>query len=343
MIEAAKTVGSEIPYYCYHPRLSIAANCRMCLVEASQRAEAGAGLPDRASPRAWSIKTTTREGQGAAARGDGVPAAQPPGRLLHLRPGRRVQAAGLLHAATTTSPRGLRGRRRSCEHKRKVLGPARGARPGALHPLHPLRALHGRGGRRSRSWACSAAAATSASTCFPRQASSTATTRCNTVDICPVGALLNRDFRFRARAWFLSAAPSRLHRLLARLHASTPTSWARTPTATARARTRQINKSWMCDQGRLSYKYAEPGPRAAAPVMRPRHEDRARGDRAPRRCRSRGRAAQAARGHRAAGGAGLAGGLERGPARGPAFARDVLGVNEVYVGGRPAGRRRTTS
>ncbi|HEX4622667.1 MAG TPA: 2Fe-2S iron-sulfur cluster-binding protein, partial [Myxococcaceae bacterium] len=35
MIEAAKTVGSEIPFYCYHPRLSIAANCRMCLVETS--------------------------------------------------------------------------------------------------------------------------------------------------------------------------------------------------------------------------------------------------------------------------------------------------------------------
>ena len=34
MIEAAKQVGVEIPYYCYHPRLSIAANCRMCLVEA---------------------------------------------------------------------------------------------------------------------------------------------------------------------------------------------------------------------------------------------------------------------------------------------------------------------
>jgi NADH-quinone oxidoreductase subunit G len=35
MIEAAHEVGSEIPYYCYHPRLSIAANCRMCLVEVS--------------------------------------------------------------------------------------------------------------------------------------------------------------------------------------------------------------------------------------------------------------------------------------------------------------------
>nr|MCU0702041.1 2Fe-2S iron-sulfur cluster-binding protein [Myxococcaceae bacterium] len=35
LIEAAKKAGSEIPYYCYHPRLSIAANCRMCLVETS--------------------------------------------------------------------------------------------------------------------------------------------------------------------------------------------------------------------------------------------------------------------------------------------------------------------
>ncbi|HMK73494.1 MAG TPA: 2Fe-2S iron-sulfur cluster-binding protein, partial [Myxococcaceae bacterium] len=35
MITAAKTVGADIPYYCWHHRLSIAANCRMCLVEAS--------------------------------------------------------------------------------------------------------------------------------------------------------------------------------------------------------------------------------------------------------------------------------------------------------------------
>ena len=35
VIEAAKSVGIEIPYYCYHKRLSIAANCRMCLVEMS--------------------------------------------------------------------------------------------------------------------------------------------------------------------------------------------------------------------------------------------------------------------------------------------------------------------
>ena len=35
VIEAAASVGVSIPYYCWHKRLSIAANCRMCLVEMS--------------------------------------------------------------------------------------------------------------------------------------------------------------------------------------------------------------------------------------------------------------------------------------------------------------------
>jgi len=33
ILEAAKTAGIEIPHYCYHPKLSVAGNCRMCLVE----------------------------------------------------------------------------------------------------------------------------------------------------------------------------------------------------------------------------------------------------------------------------------------------------------------------
>jgi NADH-quinone oxidoreductase subunit G len=34
MIEAARLAGVEIPHYCYHPHLSIAGNCRMCMCEA---------------------------------------------------------------------------------------------------------------------------------------------------------------------------------------------------------------------------------------------------------------------------------------------------------------------
>jgi len=33
LIEAAAKVGVEVPYYCYHPNLSIAGNCRMCKVK----------------------------------------------------------------------------------------------------------------------------------------------------------------------------------------------------------------------------------------------------------------------------------------------------------------------
>ena len=33
MIEAARLAGEDIPHYCYHPHLSVAGNCRMCTVE----------------------------------------------------------------------------------------------------------------------------------------------------------------------------------------------------------------------------------------------------------------------------------------------------------------------
>src|SRR5580698_8650367 len=35
LIEAANQVDVHIPFYCYHRRLTIAANCRMCLVKVS--------------------------------------------------------------------------------------------------------------------------------------------------------------------------------------------------------------------------------------------------------------------------------------------------------------------
>ena len=33
MVDAAAMLRKEIPHYCYHPKLSIAGNSRMCLVE----------------------------------------------------------------------------------------------------------------------------------------------------------------------------------------------------------------------------------------------------------------------------------------------------------------------
>ena len=33
VLQACEEAGKEIPRFCYHERLSIAGNCRMCLVE----------------------------------------------------------------------------------------------------------------------------------------------------------------------------------------------------------------------------------------------------------------------------------------------------------------------
>ena len=47
IIEAAHELGTYIPHFCYHKKLSIAANCRMCLVEVEK---APKPLPACATP-----------------------------------------------------------------------------------------------------------------------------------------------------------------------------------------------------------------------------------------------------------------------------------------------------
>jgi len=56
VMQAAAMVGSEIPRFCYHDRLSVAGNCRMCLVEVekSPKPVAACAMPVM---NGWSIKT----------------------------------------------------------------------------------------------------------------------------------------------------------------------------------------------------------------------------------------------------------------------------------------------
>jgi len=37
LIEAARAAGVEVPHYCYHPSLSIAGQCRLCMVDIDRR------------------------------------------------------------------------------------------------------------------------------------------------------------------------------------------------------------------------------------------------------------------------------------------------------------------
>lgn len=76
----------------------------------------------------------------------------------------------------------------------------------------------------------------------------------NTVDICPVGALTSKDFRFKMRVWFLKETKSIC------------TSCGTGCNIVAGSREEKIyryeprennavNSSWMCDYGRLNYKW----------------------------------------------------------------------------------------
>jgi NADH-quinone oxidoreductase subunit G len=57
VMDAAHTAGVYIPHFCYHKKLSIAANCRMCLVEVEK---APKPLPACATPVADGMKVHTR-------------------------------------------------------------------------------------------------------------------------------------------------------------------------------------------------------------------------------------------------------------------------------------------
>src|SRR5262249_15328259 len=74
----------------------------------------------------------------------------------------------------------------------------------------------------------------------------------NTVDVCPVGALTAKDFRFTMRAWELDATPSVCNGCATgcniEIHHKNGRAWRLVPRHNP-----DVNKYWMCDEGRLTY------------------------------------------------------------------------------------------
>ena len=88
----------------------------------------------------------------------------------------------------------------------------------------------------------------------------------NVVDICPVGALTERDFRFKARVWYLSSAPTvcngcsqgcniDLHFVLDRPHLNDGARVVRVKPRT----NPNVNQWWMCDEGRYGFGWLDRG------------------------------------------------------------------------------------
>src|SRR5437868_4375093 len=82
----------------------------------------------------------------------------------------------------------------------------------------------------------------------------------NTVDVCPVGALTAKDFRFTMRAWELytvdSVCPGCATGCNVEVHYAQEEVWRLVP-----RHNDAVNKYWMCDEGRFAYKELSAGTR----------------------------------------------------------------------------------
>ncbi|MDD5303454.1 MAG: molybdopterin-dependent oxidoreductase, partial [Elusimicrobia bacterium] len=82
----------------------------------------------------------------------------------------------------------------------------------------------------------------------------------NVVDICPVGALTDRDFRYKVRVWYLektdSICPGCSRGCNISVHANTARPWHNDGKRVARLKPRvnmDVNGHWMCDDGRYGF------------------------------------------------------------------------------------------
>jgi NADH-quinone oxidoreductase subunit G len=330
LIDAAKSVGADIPYYCYHPRLTVAANCRMCMVESS------AAPPGKLVPACQTAPT-----EGVVIRTDTEKVrAQQKMVMEFLLLNHPVDCSICDQAGECKlqdyymrydfQPSRLEGPK-VLRHKRKVLSDTvvldqercilctRCVRFMAEVAKAPQLGVFGRGSHEVVDVA-------------PEYGKLESNYSGNIVDICPVGALLSRDFRFRARAWFLSAAPS------------VCTGCSRGCSITVdfmgqdvyRYRPREneaINKSWLCDQGRFSYKSLNNHRVPQAVVGRGADAEEAS---AAEAVKYAGMKLKPLLGNVAFLASPVASNEDL--LAGLVFARDVLKTNTVYVGGRAPGQ-----
>ncbi|HVI76401.1 MAG TPA: 2Fe-2S iron-sulfur cluster-binding protein [Anaeromyxobacteraceae bacterium] len=330
VVEAAKSVGIDVPYYCYHKRLSIAANCRMCLVEMSN-APGGKLMPGCQMPVAEGItvKTETQRVKD-----------QQRATLEFLLLNHPVDCAICDQAGECK----LQDYYMKYDHKPSRLDMPK-VEKGKRVPLGPLVVLD-----QERCILCTRCVrfmrevakkpqlgvaergCESFITTFPGQQLDSKYSG-NIVDICPVGALTSTDFRFRGRVWFMSSARS----ICTGCSRGCNTFLDYMKQTAYRYRPREndaVNQEWMCDDGRLSYKYLNADRVLAA----------YQGRGAAARDLPLPAAVEAAAGElRRAATAGAAAALFSPVASledllaAALVAKEGLGLSEVYVGGRPDG------
>lgn len=261
ILEAAKTAGVLIPHYCYHPGLPVAGVCRMCLVEV-----------EKAPKLAPSCATTVAEGQ-----------------VVRVHTDKALDARkGVLEMLLINHPLDCpicdqsgecelqdytyqEGRADSRYREPKRFNPAEDFGGDVIYVPNrcilctrcvrfmddvardPVLNVSERGDRAvigkfegqdmTHPWAA------------------------NVIDLCPVGALLSKDFLNKARAWELDRAASICPNCTQGCNVMMETR----ENQIVRMRPRpneHVNAFFMCDWGRLNYRWMNERKRVEQPMVR---------------------------------------------------------------------------
>ena len=262
IIEAAHQAGITIPHFCYHKKLSIAANCRMCLVQVEK---APKPLPACATPVAEGMKVYTHSEQAVKAQ-QGVmefllvnhpldcPICDQGGECM-------LQDMSVGYGG---------GHSRYHEEKRTVLGKDLGPLVSAeemsrcINCTRCVRFSQEIAGQMELGQAFRSEHAEIMSF-----VSSTVNSELsgNMIDLCPVGALTSKPFRYKARSWELSRRRS------VSAHDSLGSGLA-VQTKNNRVlrvlpiENEDINECWLSDKDRFAYAGLNTSDRLTKPMIK---------------------------------------------------------------------------
>ncbi len=248
VLQAAAELGFDIPHFCYHPALSIPANCRMCLVEVERARTLLPACCTQVTDKMVVHTENETVKQARRAVLEFILVNHPVDCPICDQAGEcKLQDYYLAYDAQASRVRTTK------VTKVKV------------YPLGPEVVYDGERcilcTRCVRF--CNEVTGTAELTVvergdrsgirtFPGQELDNAYSMC-TVDLCPVGALTSRDFRFKCRVWLLSSADS----ICTGCSRGCAIHMEHHQSEVQRYRPRynpEVNEYWMCDEGRLSYK-----------------------------------------------------------------------------------------
>ncbi|MDQ2918094.1 MAG: NADH-quinone oxidoreductase subunit NuoG [Pseudomonadota bacterium] len=262
VMDAANKLGIYIPYFCYHKKLSIAANCRMCLVQVEK---APKPLPACATPVAEGMKAWTHSEQAIKAQ-QGVMEF-----LLINHPldcpicdqGGECQLQDLSVGYGASASR-YREKKRVVFHK--YMGPLISAEE-MTRCIHCTRCIRfgqeiggimelGMSGRSEHAEIEAFVGRTVDSELSG-----------NMIDICPVGALTSKPFRFAARTWELSrrksVSPHDGHGSNLVVQVKNNLVMRVLP-----LENEAVNECWLSDKDRFSYEALNSDERLTSPMLK---------------------------------------------------------------------------